>query len=91
MPFRGYAEVFSPEVLDAMTAAFNAAVQAAEIPLSETGKQEIAERILQCASSGVEDPAELTTAALRTLKPHQSILRGLTGTTPSDTPDATLS
>ena len=52
MPFRKYSEAFAPEVLDAMTAAFNAAVQSAQIPLSEFDKKEIADRILASASSG---------------------------------------
>ena len=63
MPFRKYSEAFAPEVLDAMTAAFNAAVQSAQIPLSEIDKKEIADRILARASSGVLDVSALTKAA----------------------------
>jgi hypothetical protein len=64
VPFRKYSEAFAPEVLDAMTAAFNAAVQSAQIPPSEIDKKAIADRILASASSGVREVSELTKAAL---------------------------
>jgi hypothetical protein len=63
MPFGKYATAFPPEVLNAMTVAFDIAAQAAKGPLSDMAKQAMEDRILECAASGVFDVAKLTKAA----------------------------
>jgi hypothetical protein len=63
VPFRKYQESFSPEVLDAMTTAYDAAIEAAPNQLSDANKQYIAERILHAVSEGIFAPSELTNLA----------------------------
>jgi len=61
--FGKYATAFPPEVLNAMTVAFDIAVNTRKNP-SNAEREQIADRILDCAASGVFDVAKLTQAAL---------------------------
>jgi hypothetical protein len=63
MPFGKYATAFPPEVVNAMTVAFDIAIRARKNP-SDAEREEMADRILECAAQGVFDVAKLTQAAL---------------------------
>jgi hypothetical protein len=62
MPFRPYADAYSPEVLKAMTEAYTKALEA----WPHIDRSVLAERILQAASKGVTDVRALTRVALQT-------------------------
>jgi hypothetical protein len=79
VPFRKYVDAFGPEVLDAMTAAFNTALQSAKVPLSECAKREIADSIIERASGGVRDVSELTKVALATASTNEEPCGGEIG------------
>jgi hypothetical protein len=64
VPFRKYVDAFPPDLIAVMTAALNAAVKACPGPLSEEQTRLMAQRIVDCASNGVDDVAALTRAAL---------------------------
>ena len=64
MPFREHVGSFTPEQLDAMAAALNAAVSDLGGTATEDLAREMAQRILRCAAEGVFSEAELRQAAL---------------------------
>lgn len=64
MPFREHVDSFTPEQLDAMTAALNAAIRELGGPASDDIAREMAERVLRRASDGIFSEAELKQAAL---------------------------
>ena len=65
MPFRKYSNAYSPEVLEAMTAAYETAIKSSLAP-TEAEKVAMKDRILANAAKGVVDEAELTRVALQT-------------------------
>jgi hypothetical protein len=61
-------EEFSPEVIEVMTTAFDAAVAELPEPVHSTHVSTIAESILRTASTGERDPAVLKRIALMELR-----------------------
>lgn len=59
MPFREHVDSFTPEQLDAMTAALNPAIRELGGPASDDIAREMAERVLRRASDGIFSEAEL--------------------------------
>lgn len=68
MPFKEYARSFTPEQLDAMSAAFKLVTEEIDGVCSPELAREIAKRILDCAAQGNFNPIELKQAALRAVK-----------------------
>jgi hypothetical protein len=64
VPFHQHTSVFSPEELDMMTTALNAAMRELERMGVEVSQKEVAQRILDCTTDGVFDLKRLKRAAL---------------------------
>jgi hypothetical protein len=64
LPFRAYANSFTPEHLDAMTAALQAAVSDLGGSVAEDVARKMAQGILSCATEGVFTAETLKEAAL---------------------------
>ena len=64
MPFRKYAGSFTPEQLEILTTAFNAAIADVTIAGVEIPQSDLARRILDRAADGIFDVTELKRAAL---------------------------
>ena len=67
MPFRKYAGSFTPEQLEILTTAFNAAIADVTIAGVEIPQSDLARRILDRAADGNFDVTELKRAALEGL------------------------
>ena len=64
VPFRKYAGSFTPEQLEILTTAFNAAIADVTIAGVEIPQSDLARRILDRAADGIFDVTELKRAAL---------------------------
>ena len=67
MPFHEHVTSFTPEQLDALTTAFYAAMAELSTAGVEISQRDLAKRILDRASEGIFDVAELKRAALEGL------------------------
>jgi hypothetical protein len=72
VPFKEYAGSFTPEQLDAMSAAFQSVIEEIDGLVSPERAREIAKRIVDCAGQGIFDLTELRQAALRGVQKRTS-------------------